>query len=471
MDGEKISVTSVEYLDSNENQNENNRNKEENQVDKETSAWNMCHVFSVLTVCVVFSIPVTLIPRKNSIFYQSSWYEFNFVMAGIVLLDAANDILNIATYFKNKSIRSLRMLLKTYTLYMVTMTIPTFIAYIIWCQYLKYNWPMPFLGYNYLLFKVVHPAVIWISFPRHLRTDKDFQKNFQILLLYVLSALFVAFLREGISVLFKALPGYLQWVVAFLVPLMKELETFVQSRFVNRMTGGLEEASKVCLGFAINSAYSFFIAARLPNAEIITVCSIIAIDFFLQLKMTHKIVQLHNEVNTETTENGIMEKQRMVTKLVLAELTEGMTPIVYAIVFSLAYFGYNGTLLRNVKNDYWGAKPVNDLGYLFQMMLLLFGVDAFSVMVNSFILSTLTNVNLFRECCRIMKHYWIFMAVKFAVKMVTMIATKDINSGMDTTGEWNWITNDGRISMINSSTYLSNEEKSLLLDTTTFKRE
>ena len=98
------------------------------------------------------------------------------------------------------------------------------------------------------------------------------------------------------------------------------------------------------------------------------------------------------------------------------------------------------------------------------MTLLLFGVDAVSVLVNSFILSTLAKVNLFRDCCRIMKKYWYFIAVQFALKMMTQFATKDINLGMDSTGEWNWITNDGRASLINGSTVLSNEEKALLLN-------
>ena len=76
MEEDKISVISVEDLSLNENQKEKSKTKEELQDDKETSAWNVFHLFSVLTVCVVFSSPFTLIPRTNSIFYQSSWYEF-----------------------------------------------------------------------------------------------------------------------------------------------------------------------------------------------------------------------------------------------------------------------------------------------------------------------------------------------------------------------------------------------------------
>ena len=98
------------------------------------------------------------------------------------------------------------------------------------------------------------------------------------------------------------------------------------------------------------------------------------------------------------------------------------------------------------------------------MMLLLFGFDALCVLVNSFILSSLTDVSLLRECCRILKRYWHFISVKFTLKLILMFATKDINLGMDSTGKWNWITNEGRVRLINGSTVVSNEEKALLLN-------
>ena len=136
----------------------------------------------------------------------------------------------------------------------------------------------------------------------------------------------------------------------------------------------------------------------------------------------------------------------MVTEFALSELTECFTPLVYAVGFYLAYFGYNGKILGDVKNGYWGYTPVDDIGYLFQMMLLLFGVDTLITLVSSFILSTFAKVNFFRESCRIMKRYWHLIALKFALKMF-IFTTEDINLGMDSTGEFNWINNNGWISI------------------------
>ena len=117
---DKISVISVEDLPSNENQKEGSKTKEEILGNEEPSAWNICHVFSVLIVCVIFLSPPLLIPRTNSIFYQSNWYEFNFVMTGLMILPAVNDLLSVATYCKEKSCLSFRMFLKTWFLFMVT---------------------------------------------------------------------------------------------------------------------------------------------------------------------------------------------------------------------------------------------------------------------------------------------------------------------------------------------------------------
>ena len=225
----------------------------------------------------------------------------------------------------------------------------------------------------------------------------------------------------------------------------------MQSNFVHKMAGGEEEASRVLLGLIIEAKYSFFIAVRLPNAETSTICFIIAVDFFVLLKMSYKIIQLYNRANDETLENENIEKERMVTELTIAELTEGITPIVYATVISTAYFGINGTILGDIKGGFWGYKPVDDIGYLFQMMGLLFGIDVFSTLINCLMLSSLIKVNLFREISRIMKKYWHFFTANIAKEIFIMFATKDINLGMDSTGEFNWITNDGRINLIDCS--------------------
>ena len=159
---------------------------------------------------------------------------------------------------------------------------------------------------------------------------------------------------EAISMLFKAIPPYLQWVVPLLIPTLKYCDTWASSKIINKMTGGRDEASKVLLGITINTTYSTFVAARIIGAETITVCFFVVVDFVLQLQMTYKIVQIHNKVANEEFNDRTGEKSKIVRKLELAEITEGVTPMVFAIGFAMAYYGPNSTILGNVKNEYWG---------------------------------------------------------------------------------------------------------------------
>ena len=180
MEEDKISVISIEFISSNENQIQFNEDKEKIQKDNEISPLNICHVLSVLAICVSSISVITLVPRTNSIFYQSYWYEFNFLIFVLMILLTTVDALNIATFLKEESIYSFRMPLKIYSSYMVTWVVPYLIAYLVWCLYLDYNWPIPFLGYNYFLYLVVRPFAQLISFPYDLRRTENFQKNFKM---------------------------------------------------------------------------------------------------------------------------------------------------------------------------------------------------------------------------------------------------------------------------------------------------
>ena len=100
MNQDKISVISLPEISSNEESEEDKDPKVNNLCKNDTSRWNMLQIFTVLVVCIVFASPQTMIPRTNSIFYQTHWFEFNIVMAGLLLLRAGNDNLNITTYFK-----------------------------------------------------------------------------------------------------------------------------------------------------------------------------------------------------------------------------------------------------------------------------------------------------------------------------------------------------------------------------------
>ena len=82
-----------------------------------------------------------------------------------------------------------------------------------------------------------------------------------------------------------------------------------------------------------------------------------------------------------------------ITMLIIAELIEGLTPIIYGVGMAMAYYGPNYHLFSNVGNDYWSTQ-MKSIRPLFVTMSMLFGIDTLSVLVNSFCLWKALNVNI-----------------------------------------------------------------------------
>lgn len=464
INADKISVISTNDKSSNEDSKEKKEGLKNASQNSEVSPWNILHIFSILTVSTVFASHWFLIPRTDSIVYQTHWFEVNIHMTFAYLWLSGNELINTSTHFKEKSMVSVNIFLRMFSNFMTIWMLLYLMLYFIWCILFGYNWPIPFLGYCYIFnITLGFSAGVWFVLPQYLRLKEGFKRNVQLYILYQFIQFIAISIKEVVSFLFKILPKELQWIVAFIIPPMKISEKFLRSSVVTKMTGGLEEESCFLVGLAVNCSYSSFVSTRLPGAENSTLCCFVAIDLLLQLQMTYKIAQLHNAVCDEETEKGKQEKQKMVKKLVLAEIIEGVTPLVYAIGFAMAYSGPNAFMFVKIGSNYWGSKAIEDPKHLFLIMLMLFGFDTFSVLINSIILRILTNVNLFREICKTIKRYWLFIAVKVTIQIVAYLETKDVNFGMDFSGKWDWITDHGRFQLINESISLSDEEKAKLL--------
>ena len=55
-------------------------------VQKDWSYWSLCYAFFALIICIVFTIPITLIPQHNVIESPEYWYEMMIPTTLCVLL-------------------------------------------------------------------------------------------------------------------------------------------------------------------------------------------------------------------------------------------------------------------------------------------------------------------------------------------------------------------------------------------------
>ena len=198
-----------------------------------------------------------------------------------------------------------------------------------------------------------------------------------------------------------------------------------------------------------------------------TVFVILAIDFIIHLRTTYQIINEYRTVADKVVGKQRTKKEFYLVQLILSELLEGFIPMIHGIVLIMAYHGPNKNLFSGIGSIYWG-KEIEDLGLEIQSMLILFTFDVFSVVVTSLWIWKATNVNMLREFYRILGNYWIFMVVRFALSDVAFMSASDINFGSDTSGKFLWINENGWRSIINDSSVLTEDEKSLLLNDCVF---
>ena len=104
-------------------------------------------VFGIIAVCMLFCIPWTIIPRTNSIIYQTYWMEIMLpTVSTLGVLFAAQQMLNLRLWTKEEKLLSIINYLKMYFLRVITGIVFHITSHAIWTIYLKYNHPLPRYG-------------------------------------------------------------------------------------------------------------------------------------------------------------------------------------------------------------------------------------------------------------------------------------------------------------------------------------
>ena len=471
MSSNKISIITVQEITGNEEIEGNSQEEEE----KSDSKFTLTNIFEALGISgfriigfsLIFTVPWTLIPRTDSIIYQSHWMEILLPFSSFIFLGAGSQFLNLTTWTQEKTLMTIQNYLKIYSINLIPFAFLYIALNVVWSVYFENNHPLPFSAILALLPTIMIIAIgLWFILPPQLLTRPDFRQKLKMYTFYWLWTLIPIIIKEILSSLFINPPGGLQFLVPFLVVGCRELDKRVRTNLVKKMMRGQDEAATALLTIVIGTNYSFYIAIRLVGAEFATICSTVAIDFALHLRMTIKIIKEFKRVNNETLANT--GNNTKITSLIIAELIEGFTPAIYAINILMAYYGPNARLFSNIGNTYWSTE-IEDLGPLFVTMSILFGVDLLSVMINSFFIWNTVKVNMISEFFRVLKNYWYMLALSLSNDMIAYFATIDINMGNDATGSFQWTSNEGWIKLVNTSTVLTYEEKVDLIAKATFE--
>ena len=428
--------------------------------------WKVFHIFTILGASVLSLSPQLIIPRHNTIFYPSFWYEGIALWGFPMLIVTMRTMLEIFIFTKEKKFVSVIIFVKMYLCYFIPLLFYYMASHYYWTTVLELVHPIPFtwiilvlVAYN---FNLLIPLIAMFT---EYRKNDEVKSRLKAYVIYQLWWFFINIQRDVLIFAFKSITKHLQFIVVMMVPILKEINKKILSGPIKKVLGADDEMSNIFLGIRLNIHYALIIATRMTGAETFTVIIVIIMDCLMQLLMTKKIVTLYKKVEAEgnTGNNLKKEKEKVINKLLLAELIEGLVPISYTIGVSMAFYGPNRHIIGNVGTDLWAYEKIDNFFIFFTRQFSLFGIDIISVLLNTYLLLRYANVNLMQEFQKVISTYWIFLAIQLANTLSVYFVGCDINLGTDNTGKFEWITKDGRLNYIMNSTDLSDDERISLL--------
>ena len=152
------------------------------------------------------------------------------------------------------------------------------------------------------------------------------------------------------------------------------------------------------------------------------------------------------------------------------EFFEAIIPLAFGIAFTMAYYGPNASLFKGLRNDYFGGEVVEDVQHVYTVIILMFCFDILAMVMSGAFLWVFCNIDLFQAFCNLMDKYWMIFLVK--VPTIAMnFGTRDLNFGLDYSGKFLWITQEGRFDIICNAVHISAEEKSILIGNSTLCKQ
>ena len=165
-------------------------------------------LFGIIGISVIFTVPLTSIPRTDSIIYQSHWMEINLPCASNALMVVGARYLQLTTWLIEDEFMSIWIYLKMYSMDVILWNLLYILFYMMWSIYFNFNHPLP-----QLCFMIVIPTWVlfmiglWFVLPSRIVEKNDFRKRMKFYMLYQLWQFMTVILREILTYLFANAPG------------------------------------------------------------------------------------------------------------------------------------------------------------------------------------------------------------------------------------------------------------------------
>ena len=392
------------------------QNKDMNEL-KKANLFNGLYNVLILALCVLFSSPVLLLPQHNSIIHPDYWYEIMIVgCLSFGLTQTFDTMMACKFYFKVDSMISLRVFIYLYLVGAISWIFAYSMTYLVWTVLCGYNHPLPLsLAVSYIWF-LVHYIALYILFTRELSIRDDFRKKIRAFNVSRVYVLFIGAQFEAVTLLFNILPSEIQWILAFLLPLLREINIRMLTNILllSPSVDDQNGSGQMLILIGSHSVHLLYVSIKMSHTTTqITSCLILIIDLILNLYSCKDIIRLHKVIGQENEENLVHRatiKQHLV-RLILVETLEALVPLAYVITILIAYYGPNANILGNIGNSQWQYEAIPDIRRLIENLTLMFVIDICGAIIVGLLLWKMCSINVMRKAIEVIQDYWAIIAV------------------------------------------------------------
>ena len=370
----------------------------------------------IVAGCVLFSSPILLYPQHNAILRPEYWYELIF-SAGLSfpLTTCLDSFVALKYYFREESMVSLSIFTFLYVSTVTFNTITYSMVYLFWTIGLSYNHPMPMTLVGGYIPYIFHYMTLNFLFYNKITSSNETRKRIRSFDISRIWALFMDFQFRGLSIVFALLPSEYQWILAFVIPLLREFNFRIVNKIMIDNPQVKDGRMTVIIG--INTYTALYVAIKLgQTANQETSVLILLIDFIINIYSSLMIVNKcrSTTIDVLSQRRHLNELDYYVSKLILIELLEVLVPVSYVITVLIAYYGPNAEILGNIRNDYWQYESIDDIWETVMVVLIMFIFDGLSAVISGFMLWRVCSINILRKTTKLIKELWPVIAVNIA---------------------------------------------------------
>jgi hypothetical protein len=388
----------------------------------ESCLWNSLYIFIILVSSILVTLPATLFPLHNAMKHPEYWWEIIIPVAlGLSAFDTLNNMFELKMIFSFMTLKSFKGYLRLYSINFLTTTITIILCFLIWTVLMGNNHPIPFLGgIIYVVISIVQCIALWFQFPYQLRSEKQVRDRIWTYLLYRLWGRFNGVLLLGLNAMMVKLPLEIQWLMAIILPIERELSVWVMVKLLEKSTDYnttvpvMPKLTATTLG---NVGHAIFVAMMIGSkATDTTAYSILAVDFMINMFILHKIIKLERKISptdAQERERTMIEKTENIMQLFAIETVEFLAPIVYSVTYAIAYYGPNAEMIGTVKGTFWNFKEIDDMTSFQSNLFLMFVIDFTSAIISAIALWKFCSISFLEEGHKMMKIFFPILSIRF----------------------------------------------------------